>query len=110
MRKARFSVNKRQRERAREDKRKRKAERREQRKLEEKGPETGEDPDLAGIVPGPQPKPFDEEGFTALGGDDDADEFDEETDADDEDAPDGDAADDEDADPAAKATEGSDPD
>ena len=60
MRRARFSVNKRQRERQREEKRKKKAERREQRKLEEKPGEAAEDPDLAGIVPGPQPKPWDE--------------------------------------------------
>jgi hypothetical protein len=100
MRKARFSVNKRQRERAREDKRKRKTERREQRKLEEKDGGTGEDPDLAGIVPGPQPKPWDDEGLSPL----DASDDDDSPDGDAEDAGDGDGSDD----PAADPSEGAD--
>ena len=50
---------KRQKEQARAEKQREKAERREQRKQEKanrpaKGPEA-EDPDIAGIVPGPQP-------------------------------------------------------
>jgi hypothetical protein len=54
------SVNKRLKERNRQDRQKEKEARREQRK-QEKGqrPTTpgGEDPDIAGIVPGPQPIP-----------------------------------------------------
>ena len=55
--------NKRQKELARLERRKEKDERREQRKRERADrvvPE-GEDPDIAGIVPGPQPKSDDEE-------------------------------------------------
>ncbi len=55
---------KRQREMRKRERRKEKLARREQRKLEkeqaaEEAPETptGEDPDIAGIVPGPQPLP-----------------------------------------------------
>jgi len=52
--------NKRQKELSRLERRKEKDERREQRRKEKSerppSPE-GEDPDLAGIVPGPQPKP-----------------------------------------------------
>lgn len=52
--------NKRQKELSRLERRKEKDERREQRRKEKAerppAPE-GEDPDLAGIVPGPQPKP-----------------------------------------------------
>ena len=54
--------NKRQKELARLERRKEKDEKREQRKKERADrvvPE-GEDPDIAGIVPGPQPKPEDE--------------------------------------------------
>ncbi len=57
------TITKRQRERAREEKRKQKAERRAQRKVDrtERFPAVGgEDPDLAGIVPGPQPPREDE--------------------------------------------------
>ena len=57
--KARPTFSKRQRERAREDKRKLKAEKREIRKEESatrgEGLGEDEDPDIAGIVPGPQP-------------------------------------------------------
>jgi len=55
--------NKRQKELSRLEKRKEKDERREQRKKEkaERSPvPEGEDPDLAGIVPGPQPRPEEE--------------------------------------------------
>jgi hypothetical protein len=59
--KSRTSVTKRQKEQARQQRRLVKEQRREQRALEktERGP--GEDPDIAGIVPGPQPHPFAEE-------------------------------------------------
>jgi hypothetical protein len=53
------SINKRNREQARRDRAQEKNERREQRALEKKNRPTladGEDPDIAGIVPGPQPK------------------------------------------------------
>jgi len=58
---SRPSAAKRQKERARQEKQKEKAERRAQRladkeKKGEGGP-AGEDPDIAGIVPGPQPLP-----------------------------------------------------
>ena len=49
---------KRQKELARKDKQKKKAERREEReraKTERPAGDAGEDPDIAGIVPGPQP-------------------------------------------------------
>lgn len=55
--------NKRQKELSRLERRKEKDERREQRRKEkaERPPvPEGEDPDLAGIVPGPQPKPEEE--------------------------------------------------
>ena len=59
--KSRTSVTKRQKEQARQQRRVVKAARREQRATEKgerpQGIE-GEDPDLAGIVPGPQPHPF----------------------------------------------------
>ena len=55
--------NKRQKELARLERRKEKDERREQRKKEraERVVPEGEDPDIAGIVPGPQPRPDEEE-------------------------------------------------
>jgi len=57
------SINKRQKEQARRDQQKQKevqrAERRAQRSTEPRDP-SGEDPDIAGIVPGPQPPPEDE--------------------------------------------------
>ena len=59
--KSRTSVTKRQKEQARQQRRVVKAARREQRATEKgERPEgiEGEDPDLAGIVPGPQPHPF----------------------------------------------------
>ena len=52
------TITKRQRERAREERRRLKAEKRAQRKAERiaRPPvESGEDPDLEGIIPGPQP-------------------------------------------------------
>ncbi len=55
---------KRARERARQEKRREKAEKRAQRRAEKEDRPTlidGEDPDIAGIVPGPQPSPFDDE-------------------------------------------------
>jgi hypothetical protein len=63
--KSRTSVTKRQKEQARQQRRLVKEQRREQRALEktEKGAGgiEGEDPDIAGIVPGPQPHPFADE-------------------------------------------------
>ena len=59
--KSRTSVTKRQKEQARQQRRNVKAARREQRAAEKGArPEgiEGEDPDIAGIVPGPQPHPF----------------------------------------------------
>jgi hypothetical protein len=58
--KARPSVEKRRKEKARQDKNLDKLHRREQRKLERaqrkvESSESGEDPDIAHIVPGPQP-------------------------------------------------------
>jgi hypothetical protein len=53
------SINKRNREQARRDKAQEKSERRAQRALEKQNRPVsadGEDPDIAGIVPGPQPK------------------------------------------------------
>jgi hypothetical protein len=55
-----ISLNKRLKEKARQEKQQDKATRREQRRVEKttRTPTTpGEDPDLAGIVPGPQPLP-----------------------------------------------------
>ena len=57
------SVKKRQKELARQEHQRDKAERKEQRKTNKERPATGapeEDPDLAGIVPGPQPIAADE--------------------------------------------------
>lgn len=56
------TISKRQKEKAREEKRKQKEQRRLLRKEERsRRPRnaTGEDPDIAGIVPGPQPPPED---------------------------------------------------
>jgi len=52
------SITKRNREQARRDRAKEKSERRAQRALEKQNRTTveGEDPDIAGIVPGPQPR------------------------------------------------------
>jgi len=55
------SVKKRQKEAARQEKQRDKEQRREQRRAErptKEGLAAGEDPDLAGIVPGPQPLPL----------------------------------------------------
>lgn len=64
MQKSRPTQNKRARERAKQEKQQQKAARR----LESKnrrptpgGGQSGEDPDIAGIVPGPQPSPWDDE-------------------------------------------------
>ncbi len=54
------SVNKRLKERNRQDKQKEKEAKREQRKqdkVQRPSSSSGEDPDIAGIVPGPQPIP-----------------------------------------------------
>jgi hypothetical protein len=61
--KSRTSVTKRQKEQARQQRRADKAARREQRAAEKDArPRVdGEDPDIAGIVPGPQPHPFADE-------------------------------------------------
>ncbi len=52
---------KRQKERARQEKQRLKAEKRQQRKADKDTPDgaLGEDPDIAGIVPGPQPHAWD---------------------------------------------------
>ena len=55
-----ISVNKRLKEKARQEKQQDKAVKREQRKTEKDhrpSPQSGEDPDIAGIIPGPQPLP-----------------------------------------------------
>ena len=63
--KSRTSVTKRQKEQARQQRRQVKEQRREQRAAEKgarpEGIGEGEDPDIAGIVPGPQPHPFADE-------------------------------------------------
>jgi hypothetical protein len=60
---ARPSINKRLREANKKEKQAAKAERRQQRAEERKqrGPAGADDPDIAGIVPGPQPLPWDDE-------------------------------------------------
>ena len=60
--KARTTIGKRRREEARKERQRQKAARREQREAERQvrpRGATGEDPDIAGIVPGPQPLPWD---------------------------------------------------
>ena len=60
--KSRPTQLKRQRERAQAERRTQKAQRREEakaRKASTPRPSGGEDPDIAGIVPGPQPHPYD---------------------------------------------------
>jgi hypothetical protein len=54
------TLEKRAKERARQEKRKQKEERRAQAKLQRSTPRVqgDEDPDIAGIVPGPQPSPW----------------------------------------------------
>jgi hypothetical protein len=62
--KSRTSVTKRQKEQARQQRRMVKEQRREQRAAEKEARPAGaegEDPDIAGIVPGPQPHPFADE-------------------------------------------------
>jgi hypothetical protein len=62
--KSRPTLNKRARERARQEKQQQKAARRQEaktRKVNTPGAPDGEDPDIAGIVPGPQPSPWGEE-------------------------------------------------
>jgi len=63
MRRGPNPFEKRQKELARKEKQRKKAERRdlrEQQKSQRTGSEPEEDPDIAGIVPGPQPPPTDE--------------------------------------------------
>ena len=65
MQKARPTANKRQRERQRADRRKEKAQKRLEssaRRAQAPPRATGEDPDIAGIRPGPQPSPYAEMG------------------------------------------------
>ncbi len=64
MQKSRPTQNKRARERARQEKQQQKAARRlEKSKSDVSKPSTadGEDPDIAGIIPGPQPSPWGDE-------------------------------------------------
>ena len=64
MQKSRPTQHKRARERARQEKAKEKAARRQEAKLHKGRPgggASGEDPDIAGIVPGPQPNPWGDE-------------------------------------------------
>ncbi len=64
MHKSRPTQNKRARERARQEKQQHKAERRQEAKQRKALTPTaagGEDPDIAGIVPGPQPNPWGDE-------------------------------------------------
>ena len=60
LQKSRPTVNKRNRERARLEKQQQKQARRQAAKFEKDRPAvaSGEDPDIAGIVPGPQPSPW----------------------------------------------------
>jgi hypothetical protein len=63
--KSRPTQNKRARERAKQEKQQQKAARRQDAKNRRSGQTTsggGEDPDIAGIVPGPQPSPWEDEG------------------------------------------------
>ena len=65
MQKARPTANKRQRERQRADRRKEKAQKRQDssaRRAQAPPRTPGEDPDIAGIRPGPQPSPYAEMG------------------------------------------------
>ena len=64
MARAQLSQQKRARERAKQEKRQLKAERKQSAKSEKQprpGGSTDEDPDIAGIVPGPQPSPWGED-------------------------------------------------
>ncbi|HMD37030.1 MAG TPA: hypothetical protein VKH42_18780 [Vicinamibacterales bacterium] len=63
MGRAQLSQQKRARERAKQEKRQLKAERKQNAKNEKQprtGASTDEDPDIAGIVPGPQPSPWED--------------------------------------------------
>jgi hypothetical protein len=64
LQKSRPTQNKRARERAKQEKQQQKAARRleaKQRKASNPSAKDGEDPDIAGIVPGPQPSPWEDE-------------------------------------------------
>jgi hypothetical protein len=64
MQKSRPTQNKRARERAKQEKQQMKAARRQEAKAQKAtkpGGSEGEDPDIAGIVPGPQKSPWDDE-------------------------------------------------
>ena len=63
MQKSRPTQHKRARERARQEKQQQKAARRQDKSRHGVKPATaeGEDPDIAGIVPGPQPSPWEDE-------------------------------------------------
>ena len=62
MQKSRPTQNKRARERAKQEKQQQKAARRAERKATQPARDAGgEDPDIAGIVPGPQPSPWGDE-------------------------------------------------
>ena len=65
LQKSRPTQNKRHRERARQEKQQQKQARRQAAKFQKDNDQTtvapGEDPDIAGIVPGPQPSPWDDD-------------------------------------------------
>jgi hypothetical protein len=61
MNRARPSLQKREREKAKREKQQQKLARRAEVKAPKPASAGGEDPDLAGIVPGPQPKPWEDE-------------------------------------------------
>jgi hypothetical protein len=61
MNRARPSLQKREREKAKREKQQQKAARRSEVKTQKPVSTGGEDPDLAGIVPGPQPKPWEDD-------------------------------------------------
>jgi hypothetical protein len=64
LQKSRPTQNKRARERAKQEKQQMKAARRleaKQRKASNPASQSGEDPDIAGIIPGPQPSPWGDE-------------------------------------------------
>jgi len=62
MNRARPSLQKREREKAKREKQAQKAARRSEVKSQRPDVAGGGDPDLAGTVPGPQPKPWDDDG------------------------------------------------
>ncbi|MDO8836463.1 MAG: hypothetical protein Q7V01_12755 [Vicinamibacterales bacterium] len=61
MNRARPSLQKREREKSKREKQQQKLARRSEVKTQRPVSQGGEDPDLAGIVPGPQPKPWDDD-------------------------------------------------